>query len=266
MYGEVVSTQVLTPQLIRVVLGGTGLDGIAAPGGTDSYVNAFFVPEGAPYDVPFEDDAVRDLPREQRPYPRRYTVRSWDEAQQQLTLDFVVHGDVGRAGRWAQHAQPGDRLQFRGPAGGWVPEPEADSYLLVGDESALPAIAGSAELVPAGRPVVAVVEVEDAAGEVPITSPGDLTVVWVHRAGAGGPVEDLLPAAVAALAPLPGTVSAFVHGEAVATRAVRRHLLEQGVVDRGHLSCSPYWRRGHDDEEWRAVKGAWTREVEADVP
>ncbi|WP_148613832.1 siderophore-interacting protein [Nocardioides rubriscoriae] len=266
MYGEVISTQVLTPQLVRVVLGGPGLDGFAVPAGTDSYVNASFVPEGAPYTVPFDDEAVRDLPREQRPYPRRYTVRSWDAAQRRLTLDFVVHGDVGRAGRWAQHAQPGDRLQLRGPAGSWVPDPDAGSYLLVGDESALPAIAASLAAVPAGRRVVAVVEVEDAAGELALTSPGELTVTWVHRAGAAGRVEDLLPAAVAALAPLPGTVSAFVHGEAVATRAVRRHLLEQEVVARERLSCSPYWRRGHDDEQWRAVKGAWTREVEADVP
>jgi NADPH-dependent ferric siderophore reductase len=265
MYGEVVSTQILTPQLIRVVLG-PGLDGIAVPGGADSYVNAHFVPDGAPYSVPFDDEAVRDLPREQRPFPRRYTVRRWDAAQQQLTIDFVVHGDVGRAGRWAQHARPGDRLQFRGPAGGWAPDPAADSYLFVGDESALPAIGASLEGVPAGRPVVAVVEVEDAAGEIPLESPGDLTVVWVHRADATGPVEELLPAAVAALAPLPGTVCAFVHGEAVATRAVRRHLLEQGVVTREDLSCSPYWRRGHDDEEWRATKGAWTRDVETDVP
>ena len=268
MYGEVISTEALSPQLIRVVLGGPGLEGISAPAGADSYVNAFFVPDAAPYSVPFDDEAVRDLPREQRPYPRRYTVRSWDAEQRRLTIDFVVHGDVGRAGRWAQHAQPGDRLQFRGPAGDWSPAPDADSHLFVGDESALPAIGASLEAVPAGRPVVAVVEVEDAAGEIPLASPGDLTLVWVHRAGATGPVEDLLRDAVAALetGTLTGSTSAFVHGEATATRAVRRHLLEHGLVSREQLSCSPYWRRGHDDEEWRAVKGAWTREVEADVP
>lgn len=267
-YGEVVSTETLTPQLVRVVLGGPGLDGFAVPAGTDSYVNASFLPDGAPYAVPFDDEAVRDLPREQRPYPRRYTVRSWDAERGLLTLDFVVHGDVGRAGRWAQHARPGDRLQLRGPAGSWRPDPDADSYLLVGDESALPAIAGSLEVVPAGRPVVAVLDVHDADGELALTSPGELTVVWVHRATATGPLEDLLPTAVADLDPalLPGRVSAFVHGEAVATRAVRRHLLEQGRVERALLSCSPYWRRGHDDEEWRAVKGAWTRDVENDVP
>ncbi|WP_139981397.1 siderophore-interacting protein [Nocardioides litoris] len=266
VYGEVVSTEVLTPQLVRVRLGGPGLEGFAAPAGTDAYVNAQFLPDGAAYAVPFDDEAVRDLPRDERPYPRRYTVRHWDDEQRVLTLDFVVHGDVGRAGRWAQRAQVGDRLQLRGPAGSWSPAPEADSHLLVGDESALPAVAASLAAVPAGRPVTAVLEVEDAGGEVPLDSPGDLTVRWVHRAGADGPVEDLLVAAVAAIDPLPGSVSAFVHGEAVATRAVRRLLLERGLVDRDLLSCSPYWRRGMDDEQWRSVKAAWTREVAADVP
>lgn len=269
MHGEVVSTQVLTPQLVRIVLGGPGLDGFAAPGGSDSYVNASFVPEGAPYDVPFDDEAVRELPREHRPFPRRFTVRHWDSARRLLTLDFVVHGDVGRAGRWAQHARPGDRLQLRGPAGTWRPDPDADTYLFVGDESALAAVAASLAAVPAGRRVVAVLEVEDVAGEVDLVSPGALVTTWVHRAGAPGPVEELLPAAVASrleAEPIRGRVCAFVHGEAVATRAVRRHLLERRLVARDALSCSPYWRRGHDDEEWRSVKAAWTRDVEAEVP
>ncbi len=60
-------------------------------------------------------------------------------------------------------------------------------------------------------------------------------------------------------------VSAFVHGEAAETRAVRRVLLSTGAVDQDHLSCSPYWRRGMDDEAWRAVKAAWTRETAAEV-
>lgn len=266
MYGEVVATQRLTPQLVRVVLGGAGLEGFALGEDADQYVNCFFLPDAAPYAVPFDDEAVRDLPREQRPYPRRITVRAWDAERRELTLDIAAHGDIGYAGRWAAHAQVGDRLQFRGPAGGYRPHADADSYLLVGDESALPAIAACAEAVPAGRPVVAVVEVEDAAGQVELTSPGVLEVHWVHRDGRHDGVDDLLAEAVAGVLPgLPGVVSAFVHGEAAETRAVRRVLLGAGAVDEDHLSCSPYWRRGMDDEAWRAVKAAWTREVAAEV-
>ena len=265
MFGEVISTQRLTPQLVRVVLGGEGLAGYVAGDACDQYVNCMFVPEAAPYDIPFDDAQVRDLDRDQRPYPRRMTVRWWDADAGRLTLDIAAHGDVGHAGRWAMSARPGDRLQMRGPAGSYVPHPEASTYLMVGDESALPAIAASAEAVPAGRRVIVVAEVEDADGELELTSPGNLEVRWVHRSAAIEPLETLLAHAVAALPTLDGVVSAFVHGEAESIRAVRRQLLTSGVVDLEHLSCSPYWRRGFDDEQWRTIKGAWTREVAEDV-
>ncbi|MBU2698172.1 siderophore-interacting protein [Pimelobacter sp. 30-1] len=267
MYGEVISTERLSAHLVRVVLGGAGLEGLTSTGDADEYVNCFFLPEDAPYPVPFEDDATRDLPRAQRPFARRITVRRWDAERGELTLDIATHGEVGYAGRWALHAQPGDRLQLRGPGGGYRPHADADSYLFVGDESALPAIAACAEAVPAGRPVVVVAEVEDTEDEIAISSPGALEVHWVHRAGRTGDdaVAGLLAEAVAALPRPAGTVSAFVHGEAASTRAVRRVLLGEAIVAEDKLSCSPYWRRGHDDEEWRAVKAAWVREVNAEV-
>lgn len=264
MYGEVISAELLTPQLVRVVLGGEGLDGFEPSAPSDSYVNCFFLPDGASYGVPFDGDAVRKLPREQRPFPRRMTVRAWDAERRELTIDIAAHGDVGYAGRWALQARPGDRLQFRGPGGGYSPHPDADSYLFVGDESALPAIAASAEVVPAGKPVTIVAEVEDGAGEFKLSSPGQLEVQWVHRAGRDD-LETLLADAVAALPRPAGVVSAFVHGEAAATRQVRRVLLSQGIVDLDRLSCSAYWARGYDDEQWRAVKGDWVREMNAET-
>ncbi|EFQ82913.1 Siderophore-interacting FAD-binding domain protein [Aeromicrobium marinum DSM 15272] len=266
MYGTVVTTEQLTPDLVRVVLGGEGLADFTPSPDTDAYVNASFLPVGAPYSVPFDEQEIRHLPRELRPFPRRYTVRRWDEATRELTIDFVVHGDVGLAGRWAAHAEPGDRLQMKGPGGGYRPHDDADCYLLVGDESALPAIAASAEAVPEGRPVVVVVEIESSDSELVLHSPGELDVQWVHRRGSAGDPDTLLVEAVQALPRPGGVVSAFVHGEAVAVRAVRRHLLAGGIVDRDRLSVSPYWRRGHTDEQWRSIKADWQREVETDVP
>ena len=73
------------------------------------------------------------------------TVRAWDDDQRELTIDFVVHGDRGYAGPWAQRAQPGDCLQFRGPSGAYAPDPDAAWHLMAGDESALPAIGASLE-------------------------------------------------------------------------------------------------------------------------
>ena len=182
MFGEVVETQQLTPRLRRIVLGGDGLAEFAPLEWTDQYINVRFVPPGAPYAVPFDLDAVKDRSPAHRPMPRRYTVRAWDPGTRRLTLDFVVHGDTGVAGRWATHARAGDRLQFTGPSGDYRPDPDADWHLLIGDESALPAIAASLEAIPAGRPALAVLVVDDADHELTLDSPGTLDVVWVHRA------------------------------------------------------------------------------------
>jgi NADPH-dependent ferric siderophore reductase len=264
VFGEVVEVQRLTPCMVRLVLGGDGLAGFAPTPWTDQYVNVLFPPPGAPYSVPFDIDAVRQEAPEHRPRGRRYTVRSWDAATGQLAIDFVVHGDVGVAGRWARSAAPGDRLQVVGPTGGYAPDPDADWHLMVGDESALPAIAASLERVPDGTPVIAVVVVDSSDHEMALDSPGELSLVWVHRASDPGNHDLLLDSVRSAAFPA-GRVHAFVHGEAGEVRSVRRHLLADRGVPKAGASISPYWRRDYTDERWRQVKAAWIAESEGDV-
>ena len=265
MHGAVVRTQRLTPALVRVVLGGPGLDGFTPADGTDAYVNLAFAPEGAPYGPVFDPRAVREeQPRELWPARRRYTVRRWDAAAAELTLDFVVHGDTGVAGRWAAHAAPGDLLVFDGPSSGYRPDPEADWHLLVGDESALPAIAASLEVLPEGAPAVVRLVCDGPDHEVPLPSAGRLDLVWLHRAGAADDA-DLLAAAVRDLVFPTGRVHAFVHGEADEIRAVRRHLLADRGLARSDMSCSPYWRRTMTDEAWRQVKRDYLAAMDAEV-
>lgn len=266
MHAVVEGTTRLTPSMVRVVLGGEGLADFRPADGTDAYVNLAFAPEGAPYGPVFDPRAVRDEHGAAwAPARRRYTVRAWDEATRRLTLDFVVHGDTGAAGRWATHAQPGDVLVLEGPSSGYRPDPDADWHLMVGDESALPAIAASLEAVPPGRPVVVRLVCDDADHELPLTTPGDLDLVWLHRATTDDPVA-LLADALAALEAPAGTVHAFVHGEADEVRAARRHLLGERGLERARMSCSPYWRRTLTDEAWRAQKKAYVAQMESDVP
>jgi len=259
----VIEVQRLTPRYVRVILGGDGLDEYQNTEFTDQYVNALFVPDGAPYQVPFDVDEARQLPSEHRPIGRRYTIRSWDESTRRLAIDFVVHGDVGTAGRWANNAQPGDLLQIHGPSGGYAPDPDADRYLMVGDESALPAIAASLERVPVGRPAVVVAVVDDEDHHLELDTPADLELVWLHRCDAVDP--DHVLNAVMALGPLDGRVDVFVHGEAAEVRAVRRHLLGEREISRDQTSISPYWRRGQNDEEWRQVKADWIKASDDDL-
>jgi NADPH-dependent ferric siderophore reductase len=276
---QVRRTERLSPHMIRVVAGGDDLAAFPDTAHTDRYVKILFPRPGVAYpggwprprpasegevsadsrglgypQEPFDIDAVRAAyPREQWPVVRTYTVRSLDPAAGELTIDFFHHGDVGLAGPWAAAARPGDALLLLGPGGAYAPDPTADWHLLVGDESALPAIGAALERVPAGVPVHAIIEVDGPADELELTSPGRLDLRWCHRdAGRSAQLVDV----VAAL-PFPaGRVHAFVHGEAGVVRSLRKHLVDERGVPRDDLSVSGYWRRGDDEEGFRVFKAA----------
>jgi NADPH-dependent ferric siderophore reductase len=251
--------------MVRVVLAGGDLATLEMPDATDAYVNVAFRPAGASYDEVFEPTDVREaVPQAEWPARRRYTVRSWDPATHELTLDFVVHADEGVASRWALRAQPGDVLVFTGPNGGYRPPTDAAWHLMVGDESALPAIAASLEaLAPDDRAVVRVL-CDGPDYEIPLNSPAQLDVGWLHRHGDERDAS-LLLAAVEALDFGTATPFGFVHGEADEIRAVRRHLLTERGLTRRDLSCSPYWRRSMTDEAWRRIKREYVAAMEAEA-
>ncbi|MER7734980.1 siderophore-interacting protein [Streptomyces erythrochromogenes] len=259
----VVRTERLSPHMVRLVLGGEGLADFGAGDYTDHYVKLLFAPEGVTYPAPWDLERIRgDFPRAQWPRQRAYTVRHWDPVHLELTLDFVVHGDEGLAGPWAARAQPGELVRFLGPGGAYAPDPAAGWHLLIGDESALPAIAAAMERMPVGARVHAIVEIDGPADELKIATPDGITPVWLHRGDR--PVGQAIVEAVQAME-FPSTdVHAFVHGEAGFVKDLRRHLrLERGIA-RERLSISGYWRLGETDEGWRAIKRDWNATVEAE--
>ncbi|WP_137990399.1 siderophore-interacting protein [Streptomyces vilmorinianum] len=258
---RVVRTERITPHMVRVVLGGDGLGAFELGEYTDHYVKLLFAPEGVSYPEPFDMDRIREeFPREQWPTNRTYTVRSWDPVHRELTVDFVVHGDEGLAGPWAARAQAGDVMRLLGPGGGYAPDTAADWHLLVGDESALPAIAVALERLPEGSVVHAFLEVADAAEEQKFATAAGVEVTWLHRGGR--PTGQALLEAVRALEFPAGDVHAFVHGEAGFVKELRRHLRLEREVPRERLSISGYWRQGKSDEAWRAIKREWNDQVE----
>ncbi|WP_426505287.1 siderophore-interacting protein [Dactylosporangium sp. McL0621] len=256
--GRVVRAERVTPNLHRVVLGGDGLARFAAGEHTDHYVKLMFPRAGVDYPRPFDPAQARaSMPRELWPVTRTYTVRAWNPATRELTLDFVLHGDSGLAAQWAVNARPGDELHFGGPGGAYSPDPEAAWHLLAGDETALPAIAAALARVPAHAACTALVEVGDPADRQDI--PG---VTWLVR-GAGAVGSMLVPAVLAQ--PWPdGAVHAFVHGEATFVKELRRYLRVERGLPRERMSVSGYWRLGHDEDGWQASKRAWNAQIEAE--
>ncbi|MCA5892357.1 siderophore-interacting protein [Isoptericola sp. NEAU-Y5] len=233
----------LSPHLVRVTLRGPELATLEPIGFTDSYLKLVL--------GELEDG---------RPLLRTYTVRAfrgdeWD-------VDLVLHGDEGVAARWAARVEPGEPVSFMGPGGGYAPAPDAAWHLLVGDDSAWPAIAASLEALPAGAVAHAVVEVPGPEDEQPVQSAADLHLTWVHR-GTRSLVDAVREAHAAGELP-DGSPQAFLHGEASCVRDLRRWVRAELGVPRERLSASGYWRRGVDDEGWRAAKRDWAAAVEQD--
>ncbi|SHG49856.1 NADPH-dependent ferric siderophore reductase, contains FAD-binding and SIP domains [Jatrophihabitans endophyticus] len=243
----VLRTQRLSESLVRLVVGGDSLADFD-PIHADSYVKVCF------------DGGTENADGAGRPRMRTYTVRTFDPAARELTLDFVVHGDSGLAGPWAAAAQVGDEVRLLGPGGGYSPSAEADWHLLAGDESALPAIAAALERLPEGAVAHAFVEVHGPGDEIELATGAGTTVSWLHRGT--GAVGSRLVEAVTEWEPPAGEGQWFVHGEAGVVKALRRYLRLELGVPMSQLSISGYWRLGVDDEGWRAVKREWNQELE----
>lgn len=244
----------ITPHMIRLVL---SCDEFVDNGTSDHYVKLLFPKPGVSYPEPLDMGVVREqFPADQWPTMRTYTVRSWDEAAKELTIDFVYHGDEGIAGPWAASAQPGDKLWFNGPGGAYLPSPEAGWHLLVGDESALPAISAAIEQLPAGARANVFVEVENESEEQKLDISGDVELTWFHRTETRG--ADLVRA-VEELEFPSDDVHVFVHGEAGFVTQLRRHLYADRGLPRDRVSISGYWRLGKNEDGWQAEKAETAR-------
>jgi NADPH-dependent ferric siderophore reductase len=256
--GVVTRVEQLTPHMVRVVVGGDALTRIEAGQFTDHYIKVLFPLPGVTYPEPFDMGVIREtVPRESWPRVRTYTVRKWLPEAGEMWVDFVVHGDEGVAGPWAAAARPGDVFRFTGPGGGYAPDASADWHLLVGDESALPAISAALERMPEGAKVLAFLEVSGPDEEQKIETPADAEITWLHR-GSGEPLVD----AVRGLEFPAGRLQAFVHGEANFVRDLRRFLRVELAIPMDQLSISGYWRRGLNEDGWQAGKREWNEQIE----
>ena len=263
---EVLRSERLTPHIVRVVLGGSGFDTFVPNDYTDAYVKIVFVRHGVDVGAlpqPLTLDSFNELPVEQRPVVRTYTVRSADTERRELAIDFVVHGDHGVAGPWALAATPGKPAYLMGPSGAYAPDPAADWHLLAGDEAALPAISTALEALPDNAIGKVFIEVAGPDDEIPLKSPPGVGVNWIYRGGRADLVSEdnagdnaPLIAAVKEANWLPGQVQVFIHGEAQAVMHNLRPYIrkERGVDAKWANSISGYWRRGRTEETFRQWK------------
>lgn len=262
-------TELLTPHLVRVHLGGPAFDGFVAEAtperltATDKYVKLLFASPELGLTPPYDLDELRSkLAPEDLPVRRTYTVRSIDRASGTIALDFVIHGDAGVAGPWAVTAQAGDLLSLSGPAGTYSPTSDAAvEHLIVGDDSAIPAIAAALENMPDAARGLGIIEVDSALDELALDRPAGIELRWLHRSSRDTRPDSeqpqsagLLVEAVRQLSPRSGPVQVFAHGERSAMKEMRAILQDVWGIERQAMSLSAYWAFGRAEERFQAEK------------
>jgi NADPH-dependent ferric siderophore reductase len=243
----------LSPHTVRITAAGPGFEALRMNDFTDKYAKVLFVDPSLGLTPPYDLAALREsLPSEQQPVTRTYTLRRADPERQELTIDFVVHGDKGIAAPWAARAEPGDLLTMSGAGGAYRPDPDCDWHLFVGDESALPAICSALEALPADARGLAYLETSDPGEYLDAASPAGVQVSWLHRPEPGSQPQ-LLADALAAGPWLSGRADVFAHGERESMKVVRA-ALKARLGDGDQLSLSGYWAAGRTEDVFQSEK------------
>jgi NADPH-dependent ferric siderophore reductase len=230
----------LTPRLRRIVLGGPELAGFEVPEPAAS-VRLLLPPPGEREIVmPTWSGNEFQLPDGQRAPIRTFTPRVFDTDAHELTIDVVLH-DGGAASDWAREAEPGIGTAVSGPGRGYEVDTDATTYLLVGDETALPAIGQLLEVIPHGIEVQVHVEIADDSARLDLPAHPHAEVHW-HVATGGAEPGDAFVAAVEGLDEIPDGV--WVAGEAAAVQRVRTHLAEVRDRPRSTATVRGYWKKG----------------------
>jgi NADPH-dependent ferric siderophore reductase len=218
---DVVRRQQLSSHFVRIVLAGPGLVGFISTGIPDEWV-ALSVP--GQFQI------------------RYYTVRSWIDGE--LTLDIVVH-DHGLVTDWAAGDCVGDTVTISEPKGSFSMPLDAGWLLLVGDLTALPAVARITETHPR-VPVTAWIETPDA----PIEGYVDADISWSTPPPG---TESATSAIVESIDWPPGEGYFWMAGESAQMRAIRKHLMRKLKLPGAAYDVMGYWRGGGQQRQPRAV-------------
>lgn len=210
---QVLRSHELSPHLLRLELGGAGLAGFASTGIADEWVGLV---------VPGQFQS------------RYYSVRSW--TGDVLTLDVVVH-EHGLVTEWAVRGCVGETVTITEPKGSYAPPEDSAWLLLVGDLTALPAMARINEET-AIKNVRILAEVPDELGAY---LPGDSPVTWLTPPAPG---QSGLAQAVEELTWPEGEGYFWMAGESSQMRAIRKHLMRVRRLPSSAYDVMGYWRGG----------------------
>ena len=229
----------LTPRMTRVVLAGPELDGLAIDEPAAS-VRLLLPQADGRLELPTWTGNQFELSDGSRAPIRTFTPRRHDPEAGELTIDVVAHGE-GAASGWAASATPGDEVAVSGPGRGYEIQTGVSSYLLAGDETAIPAIDQLLEAMFPTLLVMVLIEVSDPAVRLELHAGPATTLRWLDLPEGAAPGTAMVEA-IESLGAMPAVV--WVAGEAAAMQRIRTHLFDGRGLTRSQATVRGYWKLG----------------------
>ena len=172
------------------------------------------------------------------PVRRDYTPRRFDRSRGELTLEFALHAQGG-VSDWARQAKVGQTVRIGGPRGSMIIPMDYDWHLLVGDATALPAIARRLEELPADARVQVYLQLDEADRRV-LRGPAQTELHHLEN-------MEALVSAVQAWTPLAGEGFVWCAAEASVVTRLRPILLEEKGHPKEAAKIAAYWKQGATD-------------------
>lgn len=241
---RVVAKTYLTPKMVRLDVQSGDFAGFTSPA-FDDHVKLFFPEPGTVLKKPIAGPNGLEFPEGLRPEGRDYTPRAFDKATNVLTLDFVLHAG-GVAGEWADNAKIGDNVGVGGPRGSFVLRGEFDWYVLIGDETALPAISRRLEEIGTSKRVFAFIEVYDELERQELLVGENVDLNWLYRGDATSEQTRLVNAVESLQLPNENGFI-FIAGEAQMAKDVRRYFVDARGHNSEWIKAAGYWQKGQSD-------------------
>jgi len=228
-----------SPYLKRITLTGPALEGFDH-GLPAASVRMLLGPDPRNLVVPIWKGNEFLLEDGSRPVIRTLTPLRFDPRALSLIIEVIRHGR-GPLSQWADTVRDGDVVAVSGPGRGYHIDTAAHSFLLAGDESAIPAIHTLVEALPLGAKVQVFIETRDLDATIELPAHPQMAVRWLKLENGSRPGSALI-AALEELQ-LDPEVRVWVAGEAAAMQRIRHHFFDDRELPRSHAVIRGYWKQ-----------------------
>jgi len=227
----------LSPRMLRLSFEGEGIRNLGVSDPAASVRLLVPMPGTTELVIPTWEGNEFLLPDGARPALRTFTPLHIDGDR--MDLEIVRHPG-GAVSTWAEKANPGTKAALSGPGSGYEIDPGAKRFVLLGDETAIPAIRNLLETLPAHAEVEVHIEAVHSEAELELPSHPQSTINWHVRASEAD--DSPLVVSVGEWSDVSPSTRIWAGGEASTMQAIRRHLHQSLGVDRDHTSIRGYWK------------------------